>query len=291
MGVRVTQCISCKSEEFKPYCADVAQCKRCGLVVAEEIPTAKELHDLYQQDYFFGMEYADYEADRPALMANFKKRIARLKKSGALKKGDFVVELGCAYGYFLDLISDVAGDHIGFDVSEEGVEKARKRGHNTTTKDFLKYKIKDNSVDLVVMWDVIEHLTEPHKYIEKISRILKPGGHIALTTGDVEALIARRRGGEWRMIHPPTHVYYFSPRTLNLLFNQHQLKITEVNYKGISRNVGSVAEQIICNRKVQQKHTKTLEFGRAMLQAAGFHKLNIPLNTYDVMEVVAQKAA
>ncbi len=268
MAEPVTVCIACSGKRFEPYCPGVIKCKKCGMVVAKEIPTGKELHDLYQQDYFFGMEYADYVADRPALEHNFKRRIARLKRIGALKQGDNVVELGSAYGYFLDLLKPIAGKYIGFDVSEEGIKESKSRGHNATTKDFLDYPIKDSSVDLVCMWDVAEHLTHPDKYIEKINRILKPGGYLALTTGDVSALIARARGGKWRMIHPPTHVYYFSPETLQKVFARSGLDTVKVWYKGTARNAGSIAEQIISNRKALKKSTRILEFGQSLMTAA-----------------------
>ena len=60
------------------------------------------------------------------------------------------------------------------------------------------------------MWDTIEHLKRPDLFVQKAAADLRPGGLIALTTGDIGSLNARLRGARWRMIHPPTHLHYFS---------------------------------------------------------------------------------
>jgi 2-polyprenyl-3-methyl-5-hydroxy-6-metoxy-1,4-benzoquinol methylase len=289
MGKKVTKCISCGSNSFDTYCKGLVKCKDCGLIVAKEIPTPEEVQKLYQQDYFFGMEYFDYKADRPALERNFRKRMTRMRN---MFNPDFnVAEIGCAYGYFLNMSKDHVKSHIGFDVSQEGIEFAQKElGVNATTQDFIDYKIKPNSLDSVFMWDVIEHLAYPDTYIKKVGEVLKPGGHVAITTGNIEAWLPKKRGGEWRMIHPPTHVYYFSPSTLDLLLKKHGLKTVSVKHASVSRNVGSVFNQIISNRKATKKSSGHIELAYKLFKMANAHKLNIPVNTFDIMEVVAVKA-
>lgn len=288
MGKKVEKCVACDGKEFTSYCPKLVQCTNCGLVSAEEIPTWKEVQDLYQKDYFFGMEYSDYEADRAALEHNFAKRIKRL--TNMVKPDANVVEIGCAYGYFLNLIKDKVANHVGFDVTDDGINYATKKlGLNAYNKDFLEHKFKDNSVDSVFMWDVIEHLAEPEPYIAKIAKILKPGGSIAFTTGDISALVPRFRKGKWRMIHPPTHVYYWSPKTVGLLLKKYGIEIKSVRYEGVSRNVGSMANQIICNQKAAGKNTTVLDKALQVAQKTRLTNLNIPINTRDIMEVVAEK--
>lgn len=289
MATKVKTCISCDKESFDAYCEGLIKCMACGLVVAEELPSDKEIQKLYEEDYFFGKEYFDYKADRSALERNFKKRMKRL--SFMLSPEFDVVELGCAYGYFLGLVDKHVKSSKGFDVSSEGVEHAKSElGVDATTEDFVSYQFKPNSVDSIFMWDVAEHLAYPDKYVKKISEILKPGGHVALTTGNVDAWLPRRRGGKWRMIHPPTHVYYFSPRTLRLLFKKHGLELVSVKHTSVSRNVGSAFNQIINNRKALGKSTGLIGAAHAASKNLGANKINIPLNTFDIMEVVARKA-
>jgi 2-polyprenyl-3-methyl-5-hydroxy-6-metoxy-1,4-benzoquinol methylase len=235
------------------------------------------------------MEYFDYEADRPALEYNFRQRIKSLKNM--LGSNDSIVEVGCAYGYFLNLVKGDVKSHIGFDVSKDGVRFAKKElGVNATTADFLTHKFKKNSVDSIFMWDVAEHLAYPDAYFKKVAEILKPGGQVALTTGNINALLPKLRKGGWRMIHPPTHVYYFSPKTIARLLARHGLMVETVKHRSVSRNVGSVFNQIIGNRKALNKSTRLHSIGHAITTKTKLDKLNIPINTFDIMEVIARKA-
>lgn len=289
MGNKVEECIICNNKKLKVYYGELLLCDQCSHITANEMPTNKELQKLYQKDYFFGMEYFDYKADRPALEKNFKNRIKRLNKR--VIDGNFnIIEIGSAYGYFLNLIKDDVKHHIGFEVSNDGVDFSKKKLKvNATNDDFLKYKIKDNSVDTVFLWDVMEHLTDPEKYIEKISKILKFRGRIVFTTGDIGKFIPKLRKGNWRMIHPPTHVHYFTAKSARELLGNYGFKVEDIYYKGVYRNLGSVANQIIANRKAKNSNTNILEVGHKIADKTKLTRLNIPLNTWDIMEVVAVK--
>ena len=67
-------------------------------------------------------------------------------------------------------------------------------------------------MDVVCLWDTIEHLKNPDLYIEKVADNYDRGGMIAITTGDIGSLVARLRGSEVET-DPPTH-------SLTLLFSK-----------------------------------------------------------------------
>lgn len=97
---------------------------------------------------------------------------------------------------------------VGLDISEDGIRYARERlGVNAYQVDFLQYDCSHRMFDIVCMWDTIEHIRDPHLYIEKISSIVPKDGLLALTTGDIDSLLARLQRDRWRLIHPPTHIH------------------------------------------------------------------------------------
>ena len=68
------------------------------------------------------------------------------------------------------------------------------------------------------MWDVLEHLKEPLEVMSEVTRVLRPGGLVALTTCDVRSLGARLYGKRWFLIAPPHHLVYFDHGSMaNLL--------------------------------------------------------------------------
>jgi SAM-dependent methyltransferase len=287
--MRQEPCIVSGTKNYVPYSKGLIKNVDSGLVVAEKIPSEKKLQKLYKEEYFFGMEYSDYLADRSALEKNFFGRINRLRKLGHLKTNSHVVEVGCAYGYFLNAIKDEVKSHVGFDVTVEGVTFAMNElGVNAKNDNFLDAKFQ-NKIDLVCMWDLIEHVSHPEAFIEKSSKILRKGGALALTTGDIGTPIPRIRKGKWRMIHPPTHLYYFDKESMSQLLNKYGFDVVSYRYSPTYRNVGSVLNQLIVNSKAAGKNTWALNTVLSASGKLGLTKLNIAINTFDIMDVIAIK--
>jgi len=87
--------------------------------------------------------------------------------------GKTILDYGCANGAFLDLLNSNGckkNDLYGFDISNDMINQVEKKGYNK--QKFLK----SNYFDYIFLWDVIEHITEPHKIIASIKLSLKPGG-------------------------------------------------------------------------------------------------------------------
>ncbi len=186
------------------------RCLRCGHISVQLDISDAELVRMYESCFFSEGAYADYVKDKEVLQKNFSRFIAILRQ---YSPGGLLFEVGCAYGFFLEL----ARQHWqvgGVDINRISTSFARERlGLDVMYGNLLDLPIKDETYDVVAMWDTIEHLRNPADYVSKISMILKPGGILALTTGDVGSLVARVRGRQWRLYHPPFHLHYFSRRS------------------------------------------------------------------------------
>jgi cyclopropane fatty-acyl-phospholipid synthase-like methyltransferase len=275
-------CQLCESTEpAVPFYADqgIVRCPRCALVFYQGSANPEAL---YSDEYFTGGEYQDYAADKAIIQRNFRARIPDLKR---LAPSGSLLEIGSAYGFFLD----VAKKHWqvkGVEITPEGVRYAQETlGLNVTRADFLDLPDEPESYDLICMWDTIEHLQQPIRYIEKAAKWLKPGGALVMTTGNIESLNSRLRGPKWRLIHPPTHLFYFSPGTLGKAAERAGLHVTGVKHVGYSRG------------------TRAICFGLFMFGARKWprlyrlftlgNRLDMPiyLNLYDIMQLTAVKSA
>src|SRR5438045_3277427 len=74
---------------------------------------------------------------------------------------------------------------------------------------FTELPAEPGSLDAVVLWDVIEHLPNPRETLEAAGAWLRPGGVVAISTGDVDSLSARLHGRDWSLMTPPWHQFYF----------------------------------------------------------------------------------
>jgi 2-polyprenyl-3-methyl-5-hydroxy-6-metoxy-1,4-benzoquinol methylase len=140
---------------------------------------------IYSDRYFSGDEYVDYLRDQIVFEKQFRDRLRKIEKFRS--SGD-LIEVGCAYGFFLA----VAKEHFrvrGYDISEGPVNHARSQlGVDAHCEDIVNVPLAAESVDVVVMWDTVEHLPRPDLTVDKIGYILRPGGYLFLTTGDIGSL-------------------------------------------------------------------------------------------------------
>ncbi len=89
--------------------------------------------------------------------------------------------------------------------------------------------------DVISMIEVIEHLPSPLEPMQLVSRLLKPGGLLLLTTGNLDSPIARRDGLDFRYCVPEIHVSLFNPRCLSALYRRVGLAPHAVRYQGALR--------------------------------------------------------
>lgn len=281
---KVLNCLICGGKYAIHKLPGLFKCQQCGFVSADLSIPDEELHALYGEDYFHGKEYLDYIAEGDSLRLNFAKRIRTLNKLIPDLKSQDLFEIGCAYGFFLKQVSLNVRRAQGMDISADAVASAvATLGVDAQCADYLKHSL-DRKVDIITMWDTIEHLKRPDLFVEKASSDLKPGGHIAITTGDIGALNARFRGKSWRMIHPPTHMHYFSTDTMSNLLDRKGFDIVHVSHPGNSRKMRSVLYFLVALKGGRPKLYERLQGNRLF-------DLDLTINLFDIMFVVGRKRA
>ena len=279
MNDKLTQrCILCGNSNAEKYLRGLRKCDGCDLISADLDFEELAMDDIYQKKYFFGVDYVDYIREKKTLQHNFHARLKEIFEYIGVPENKNLFEVGCAYGFFLEVAKNHFGHVRGIDITREGCEYARKElGLDVIYGDFLKYDVESDRYDVFCLWDTIEHLKQPHLYIEKISKKIRKGGFICLTTGDIESVSARISREKWRMIHPPTHLFYFSRRTISTLLEKYGFRIEQIRYCGNYRTINSLF--LNYQNSALYKVIKNSRF------------LNIPTycNLFDIMTVIAKK--
>jgi 2-polyprenyl-3-methyl-5-hydroxy-6-metoxy-1,4-benzoquinol methylase len=246
--------------------------------------TEDVLKATYSLNYFKGEEYMDYLRDKQVLQLNFEKRIPVIKN--ILKSGppiDNSLEIGCAYGFFGEiLLKHFNTLYKGIDVVPEAISYGREH--------FKLELISGSYPDLpapsspwsdVFMWDVIEHLKDPQIFLQKAYKEMKPGGRIYISTGDIASLLPRLQGKKWRMIHPPSHIHYFSKKTLAMILEKTGFSEISTRYLPVYRSVRQIYYSLFLLNKTGKISAKLFN-----LIPSQWH---IPVNTYDIMCMTAIK--
>lgn len=275
-----TVCLVCGHAGTDPHLEILQRCPACGFVTAR--PDAPvDARRLYEGDYFTGEEYLDYRADEPFFRRNFRKRLAQILKR---RSSGRLLEIGAAYGFFLDEAKKYF-EVTGFEVNPEAVRHAREVLRlDVRRDDFLQASPESlgGPVDVAVMWDVIEHLERPDAFLERIARVSRSGSLLYITTGDIGSRLARWRGRNWRLIHPPSHLHYFDRRTLPLLLERHGYRTIDIRSVGVARGFRQVLYSVLVLGLKMPRAYAVLK--HALPAAWGF-----TLNTFDIMQVTAEK--
>jgi SAM-dependent methyltransferase len=257
------------------------RCERCGFVSADMQLTAQQLVALYGEGYFQGEEYPDYVADRKTIERSFDRRLRTLSRFVADPHRKQLFEVGCAHGFFLNRARAQFAGVAGIDISKAAVEYAVACfGLPVQQGDLLSCELPP--IDVVCLWDTIEHLANPDLYIERLASRMPTGGIIAITTGDIESLVARWRGAKWRQIHPPTHLHYFSKSTLSRLLDRHGFTVRYCGYDGMYRSLDMMAHIVLAKRRNRPGIYQALK-------RLGLLRFSVYLNLHDILFMIAEK--
>ncbi len=279
------ECVVCSSSTSAPAYGGLTRCATCRHVWAPLEVSDERLRQLYSRNYFLGEEYTNYLADRRAIERNFRLRFGTLRRFINPETHRRLFEVGCAYGLFLNLVRGHFEAVQGIDVSHEAVEYAQKEfALDVTAGDLLQHDFKGTVYDVVCMWDTIEHLKRPDLYLQTVAQHMDTGSVIAITTGDIDSVNARLQRERWRLIHPPTHLHYFSRSSMAHLLNRLGFDVVSSDYCGFYRNIGSMIDGLTRGVGRNSQWFNWLKEGP--LARSGIY-----LNLYDIMFVIAVKRA
>lgn len=254
----------------------VVECAVCGLAFLNPRPRPEFIPEFYKEDYFTGVSA---ERGEGGLKLNLdvsnnipeqnKKSIPRpiaiINEKFEGFKGKSVLEIGCAAGDLLMQIRREGANVRGIEISDFAAEIARKRGLDVTTGTIEDCCATDyrNRFDIVMAFEVIEHVLSPTLFLKKCAEIVRPGGLLMLSTPNYAC--AKRFGEEWFGFRTSfEHIYFFS---INVLARMASKSGFALKHMESSKSLGATRSLSFPGRQVER--LKTLLF---FIDEIGFFK-------------------
>ena len=112
--------------------------------------------------------------------------VARYGFAARLTKGRRVLDAGCGSGYGAAKLAEGAREVLGIDVSQEAVDDARQQYQAANLRferaDCLNIPAPEGSFELVVAFEIIEHLSDWRGFLAEVRRVLAPDGLFVVST-------------------------------------------------------------------------------------------------------------
>jgi 2-polyprenyl-3-methyl-5-hydroxy-6-metoxy-1,4-benzoquinol methylase len=137
-----------------------------------------------------------------------------------------VLEVGCGEGRGVELIAPLAKSFTGIDKIDHVIDKLSKKQPEATFRQMIIPPfsgLKDDAYDVVISFQVIEHIKNDLAYLKEIHRVLKPGGKALITTPNIELSLSRN----------PWHIREYKSDELEMLAKR---VFAQVEMKGITGN-------------------------------------------------------
>lgn len=202
----------------------VLKCQNCGIVYLE--PKKKNLKDFYSDKYrklhtpVIG-EILNSQEIFDIYLPCQKSQINELKP--ILNPKMKALDIGCSAGHFLYVLRDYVQECIGIEFNKENAKFVNEKlGIKVYTEPIEKTDLSLNSFDLITVFQTLEHIEDPIKFLTKIHKYLKPEGFLCIEVPNIQdALISVFNIESYSDFYfKEPHLFYYSPKTLSLVLGK-----------------------------------------------------------------------
>jgi len=207
---------------------------------------------------------------------NLQTNLEFLDEISLLKPEDKILEIGCGIGSIVNELSNKNYDITGTDISSNAISYGLKKYDNINlqVQPAESLSFDDKSFNIVLSFDLFEHIREIDKHISEVFRVLVPGGYYLFQTPNKYSNVIfetlSHKSLKWKRAHPSLH----TPRQLNKRLVKHGFEVTFIKMNPI-------------NEYTLSKIKKKLGFLSSIFKLINFRYLPLSLQTN--LYVIARK--
>jgi ubiquinone/menaquinone biosynthesis C-methylase UbiE len=211
---------------------------------------SKEIFDLYYDEeldmlitspqpelqnlgkYYESEDYISHTDNKRSLFEkayHFVKNIALKNKLNLInseqsQKGK-LLDIGAGTGDFLLTAKNDGWETIGVEPSDRAKNIAKEKGISFVEEIS---SLESNSLDVITMWHVLEHVPNLEHQIQELKRLLKPTGTLIIAVPNFKSFDAGHYETFWAAYDVPIHFWHFSKKSIQLLFERVDMKLEKI---------------------------------------------------------------
>ncbi len=225
----------------------VVRCAECGLVRLDPVPSPEELPRYYPDNYWFAPDASAAsrmeEAYRRLVLRDHVHFVARaLRRTRA--RGP-LLDVGCGGGLFLGMMRERGFRVVGLDNSREAAAIAWRRQQVPAVCAMLEHApFGDESVAVLTMFHVLEHLYDPRAYLTAARRLLAPDGRLVVQVPNAACWQFRLLGEAWNGVDVPRHLFDFRAGDVEKLVESCGFEVVRRKYFSLRDNPAGLASSL-----------------------------------------------
>ncbi len=192
--------------------------------------------DLKKQQDYYNKGWRNELCAGKEQRGNLKANLEFLDKIKIIKPEDKILEIGCGIGSVVYELSQTGYDIIGTDISSEAIVYGQKKYGNINLEvqpaEGLPYK--EKSFDIVLSFDLFEHIAMIDKHVSEVYRVLRIGGYYLFQTPNKYSNMIfetlSHKSLKWRRAHPSLH----TPGQLKKRLARHGFEIQYIKMNPIN---------------------------------------------------------
>ena len=209
--------------------------------VIEENKTLLNGYNNHIEHYIMDGEYYDYFAFNKFMVEEIKRRYEEILFLAKLKDDSSILDIGSGGGEIIKLLRNKTYQYHPVDLSHNNLKRIKEKAEFTiypTNSDVYLLPYKDDTFNLIIMSEVLEHLSNPARALDEVQRILNPNGKLIITVPYKELISIQLCIHCNKPTPTHSHLHSFTKESLFKLVsnsNLHPYKLTKNVNKVINR--------------------------------------------------------
>ena len=228
-----SSCPICEHSAFRPHARMGAytyhQCRGCKVLCLEPFPTLDTIERHYAAKFEDG-NYRTLLTFSDQYRKVYQDYVSWMSRHVQLS-GRRSLDVGCFTGELVSTLLQVGADAYGVELQAEAVSIAQQRLPGRVFEiniDEAAGPFPDDSLDLVTMMAVIEHVQEPVALLRRARSLLKDNSWLFLETPNASSWPARAAGRFWPLLAPVEHLHLFSAPAIRHALARADFELVEV---------------------------------------------------------------
>jgi len=237
-----TNCKLCRSTiKLINKTLNIVQGEECKLIFCKKEFTQDEFNTLYDELYN-KMQNSHYSHHLKHEFKNLK--IGVIPNIGWNRKRvidkftkatNSVIEVGSGVGLIASYLKSIGvTDYTGIELDNDTFKKSKGLGLNTINGDFSLMENIDKNVDIVMLWEVLEHLQDMKLFLDLSYKKLKNDGILMFSVPNFDKIKNYPNSEKIDFIYqdnPPIHINFFTKKNIKTILNYAGFEVTYLYVK------------------------------------------------------------